>query len=120
MADEVVAISFGGAYECGADKVLNITVPEGLTVDSAVETVNAAFDAENPEVVLVEACRHMKVIAGSLAFHADTAVALMNFHAATQAESFDYGYRAASDLRAGDRDHDDRAGTARFARKGAW
>lgn len=52
--------------------------------------------------------------------HADTAVALMNFHAATQAESFDYGYRAASDLRAGDRDHDDRAGTARFARKGAW
>ena len=74
MADEVVAISFGGAYECGADKVLNITVPEGLTVDSAVETVNAAFDAENPEVVLVEACRHMKVIAGSLAFHADTAV----------------------------------------------
>ena len=29
MADEVVAISFGGAYECGADKVLNITVPEG-------------------------------------------------------------------------------------------
>ena len=74
MADEVVAISFGGAYECGADKVLNITVPEGLTVDSAVETVNAAFDAENPEVVLVEACRHMKVVAGSLAFHADTAV----------------------------------------------
>lgn len=74
MADEVVAISFGGAYECGADKVLNITVPEGLTVDSAVETVNAAFDVENPEVVLVEACRHMKVIAGSLAFHADTAV----------------------------------------------
>ena len=74
MADEVVAISFGGAYECGADKVLNITVPEGLTVDSAVDTVNAAFDAENPEVVLVEACRHMKVIAGSLAFHADTAV----------------------------------------------
>ncbi|SLN47869.1 hypothetical protein PSA7680_02458 [Pseudoruegeria aquimaris] len=52
--------------------------------------------------------------------HADTAVALMNFYAATQAESFDYGYRAASDLRAGDRDHDDRAGTARFARKGAW
>jgi len=52
--------------------------------------------------------------------HADTAVALMNFHAATQAKSFDYGYRAASDLRAGDRDHDDRAGTARFARKGAW
>lgn len=52
--------------------------------------------------------------------HADTAVALMNFHAATVAESFDYGYRPASDLRAGDRDHDDRAGAARFGRKGAW
>lgn len=52
--------------------------------------------------------------------HADTAVALMNFHAATHAESFDYGYRAASELRSEDRDHDDRAGSARFARRGAW
>lgn len=52
--------------------------------------------------------------------HADTAVALMNFHAATSAESFDYGYRAASELRGDDRDHDDRAGSARFAGRGAW
>ncbi|PKQ02633.1 MAG: hypothetical protein CVT72_16710, partial [Alphaproteobacteria bacterium HGW-Alphaproteobacteria-11] len=52
--------------------------------------------------------------------HADTAVAMMNFHAATHAESFDYGYRAASELRSEDRDHDDRAGSARFARRGAW
>ena len=74
MADEVVAISFGEACDCGADKVLRITVPEGVALDAAADTVNAAFDAEQPGVVLVEATRHMKVIAGSLAFHADTAV----------------------------------------------
>ena len=74
MADEVVAISFGEACDCGADKVLRITVPEGVALDAAADTVNAAFDAEQPGVVLVEAPRHMKVIAGSLAFHADTAV----------------------------------------------
>lgn len=74
MADEVVAISFGGAYECGANKVVNITVPAELTIDAAAETVNAVFDAEQPGVVLVEATRHMKVLAGSLAFHTETAV----------------------------------------------
>ena len=74
MADEVVAISFGEACDCGADKVLRITVPEGVALEAAAATVNAAFDAEQPGVVLVEATRHMKVIAGSLAFHADTAV----------------------------------------------
>ena len=74
MADEVVAISFGTPFECGADKVLNITVPEGLALDAAADTVNAAFDAERPAIVLVEAARHMKVIAGSLAFHAGTSV----------------------------------------------
>ena len=74
MADEVVAISFGTPFECGADKVLNITVPEGLALDAAADTVNAAFDTERPAIVLVEAARHMKVIAGSLAFHAGTSV----------------------------------------------
>ena len=74
MADEIVAISFGEASDCGADKVLRITVPEGVALDAAADTVNAAFDAEQPGIVLIEATRHMKVIAGSLAFHADTAV----------------------------------------------
>ncbi len=74
MADEVVAISFGEPANCGADKVIRINVPEGIALDAAADTVNAAFDAERPEIVLVEAARHMKVIAGSLAFHADTSV----------------------------------------------
>ena len=74
MADEIVAISFGEASDFGADKVHRITVPEGVALDAAADTVNAAFDAEQPGIVLIEATRHMKVIAGSLAFHADTAV----------------------------------------------
>lgn len=74
MADEVVLVSFGEAPAAVADKVAQVTVPEGTVLDDAAETVVSVFDAEQPNVVLVEPTRHMKTIAGKLAAHAGTSV----------------------------------------------
>jgi phage FluMu gp28-like protein len=51
--------------------------------------------------------------------HADTAVAMMNFHAATGSETFEYGYTPASKVDPGEQ-MEDRAGMARFGKRGAW
>lgn len=51
--------------------------------------------------------------------HADTAVAMMNFHAATGSETFEYGYMPASKIDPGEQ-MEDRAGMARFSKRGAW
>ena len=76
MADEVVLVAFAGMEvpAAVADKVLHVAVPEGAVVDDAADTVIAAFDAEQPGVVLVEPTRHMKTVAGKLAAHAGAAV----------------------------------------------
>ena len=76
MADEVVLVAIAGleAPEAVADKVARIEVPAGSVVEDAADTVIALFDAERPSVVLVEPTRRMKVIAGKLAAHAQTAV----------------------------------------------
>lgn len=74
IADEVVLVVFGAVQEGIADKVLHISVPEGAVVDDAYETLNAIFDAQQPEVVLVEPTRHMKSLAGRLAAHTNTSV----------------------------------------------
>ena len=74
LADEVALVSFGQAPDACADKVLNIAVPDGFTVDDAADTVIAAFDSFAPGVVVVEPTRSCKVIAGKLAAHANTVV----------------------------------------------
>lgn len=73
LADEVVLVSFGEAPADSADKVVQISVPEGSVLDDAAKTVISVFDAEQPAVVLIEPARHMKTIAGKLAAHANTA-----------------------------------------------
>lgn len=75
MADQVVLVTFGKVpSQPAADKVLNITVEEGYTLDNAAETVISVFESETPDCVLVEPTRHMKVIAGRLAAHAGVSV----------------------------------------------
>ena len=74
IADEVVAISFGSAPDGIADKIVEVVVPEGAVLDDADATVVSVFDAEHPDVVLVEPTRHMKSIAGKLAAHVNTSV----------------------------------------------
>ena len=66
MADEVVLVAIADMEvpAAVADKVLHVALPEGAVVDDAADTVIAAFDAEQPGVVLVEPTRHMKVVAG--------------------------------------------------------
>ncbi|MDR2721836.1 MAG: electron transfer flavoprotein subunit alpha/FixB family protein [Coriobacteriaceae bacterium] len=76
LADEVVLVVIGeGQIPRGvADKVVHIALPQGAVYDDAADTVNAIFDAQAPELVLVEPTRHLKVIAGKLAAHAKTSV----------------------------------------------
>ena len=56
MADEVVLVAIADMEvpAAVADKVLHVALPEGAVVDDAADTVIAAFDAEQPGVVLVE------------------------------------------------------------------
>ena len=73
-ADEVALVAFGDMEmppSC-ADLIYRVTVPEGLSLDNATATVNAIFDHVRPDVVLVEPTRHMRILAGALAFHGGT------------------------------------------------
>lgn len=72
MADEVTLVAFADMEvpAACADKITRIAVPEGAVLDDAADTVIAAFDAEQPDIVLVEPTRHLKTIAGKLAAHA--------------------------------------------------
>ncbi|MGN0959436.1 MAG: electron transfer flavoprotein subunit alpha/FixB family protein [Coriobacteriales bacterium] len=76
MADEVVLIAVGGSQvpEACADQVLTIAVPAGAVYEDAADTVIAAFDAQQPGVVLAEPTRRNKIIAGKLAGHAGASV----------------------------------------------
>ncbi len=76
MADEVVLFAVGDMEvpaSC-ADKVLHVALPEGAVFDDAADTLIAAFDASQPDVVFAEPTRHVKVVVGKLAAHADAAV----------------------------------------------
>lgn len=72
-ADEVSLVCFGGAVEGASDKVLNVAVPAGALVDDAAYALVGA--ASVADVVLVEATRRGKVIAGRLAAKLGTAAA---------------------------------------------
>lgn len=76
MADEVVFIAIEGIEvpDSVADVVVRITLPEGAVYDDAASTVISVYDAQAPQVVLVEPTRRMKAIAGKLAAHAGVAV----------------------------------------------
>lgn len=68
VADEVILVDLGcGALEGVADKVYKVSVPDGVMVDDAYETVCALAAKDEPEVVLVEPTRRMKVVSGRLA-----------------------------------------------------
>ena len=72
-ADEVSLVCFGGAVEGASDKVLNVAVPAGALVDDPAYALAGA--AEAADVVLCEATRRCKVIAGRLAAKLGTAAA---------------------------------------------
>lgn len=72
-ADSVDLVCFGGAVEGASDRVLNVTVPEGALVDDAYLAL-LPF-AEEADVVLAEATRRGKAVAGRIAAKLGTAAA---------------------------------------------
>ncbi|MCL2529386.1 MAG: electron transfer flavoprotein subunit alpha/FixB family protein [Coriobacteriia bacterium] len=76
VANEVVLVLIGElpATVGSADKIIHIALPTGEVYDNAADTVNAVFDSEAPDLVLIESTRHLRVIAGKLAAHVGTSV----------------------------------------------
>lgn len=76
MADEVVLVAVGGSQvpEACADQVLTVELPQGAVYEDAAETVAAAFDAQQPGIVMAEPTRRNKILVGKLAAHAGAAV----------------------------------------------
>ena len=74
LADEVVLVTFGATPEGVSDKTIVVNVPEGAVADDAAATVQAVYDAEQPQVVLAEPTRHVKSVVGRLAAAAGTSV----------------------------------------------
>ena len=75
IADEVVLAVVKGAPLTGvADKAYDVELPAGEPVENAVAGVKAAYDAAQPDVVLVEPTPRNKILAGTLAAQLGTAV----------------------------------------------
>jgi electron transfer flavoprotein alpha subunit len=75
-ADNVVLVVIGAteAPTGIADKTIKVSLPAGAVYDDAAATVAAVFDIEAPQIVIAEPTRHLKVVIGKLAAHANTAV----------------------------------------------
>lgn len=68
MADEVCLVVAGSEPVTGvADVVYELSVPEGAVVDDAYETLAFLCEQREPDIVLVEPTRRMKLLAGRLA-----------------------------------------------------
>lgn len=76
MADEVILVAVGDMEipAAIADRILHVNLPEGSAFDDTADTVKAAFDAEQPDTVLAEPTKHVKVVAGKLAAHAGSSI----------------------------------------------
>lgn len=74
LADEVVLVTFGATPEGASDKTVVVNVPEGAVADDAAATVQAVFEAEQPQVVLAEPTRHVKSVVGRVAAAAGASV----------------------------------------------
>lgn len=93
MADAVTLCVVGAPAVTGAaDKCIHVEVPAGNIADDAYLAVNAAFDAEGAEVVLVEEGISTLSLAGRLAAHAGTAAVVgTRSIAAGKAETLYFG-----------------------------
>lgn len=74
LADEVILVTFGATPEGVSDKTIVVNVPEGAVADDAAATIQAIYDAEQPQVVLAEPTRHIKSVVGRMAAAAGTSV----------------------------------------------
>ncbi len=75
IADEVVLAVVKGAPQTGiADKAYDVELPEGEAAENAVAGVQAVYDAEQPDVVLIEPTPRNKILGGMVAAKAGASV----------------------------------------------
>jgi len=67
LVDEVVYVTFGDALTGIADKVCVVDVPVGHMKEDAVDSFHAIFRSEQPEIVISESTRRLRVIVGRMA-----------------------------------------------------
>ncbi|HIT51385.1 MAG TPA: electron transfer flavoprotein subunit alpha/FixB family protein [Candidatus Aveggerthella excrementigallinarum] len=74
LAEEVVCVTLGETVTGVADKTVVINVPDGHPKEDAHETALAVMEAEDPQIVLSEPTRRLKIIVGKLAAHEGASV----------------------------------------------
>lgn len=57
-----------------ADVAYAVELPDGQAFENAYDTIEALFDEQTPEIVLMQSSPRMKIIGGRLAAHANTSV----------------------------------------------
>ena len=67
LVDEVVYLTFGEAVTGIADKCIKVAVPQGQVKESALDTMSAVIEREDPQIVLFEPTRRLKIIVGRIA-----------------------------------------------------
>ena len=68
ISDELILISFSGVeiQENISDRLARVELPEQALIDDAFESIKPFIDQENPDQIIVESTRALKVIAGKL------------------------------------------------------
>ncbi len=67
LVDEVVYLTFCEPVAGVADKCVKVSVPEGLAKEAAVDTMWEVVKAEDPQIVLFEPTRRLKIVVGRMA-----------------------------------------------------
>lgn len=67
LVDEVVYVTFGEPVPEAANRVIAVRVPEDQAKEAAFDTLYQVFKNEDPEIVLSEPTRRLKVIVGRIA-----------------------------------------------------
>ncbi|MEG2369398.1 MAG: electron transfer flavoprotein subunit alpha/FixB family protein [Raoultibacter sp.] len=75
LSDKVIAVAVGftPSASCAQD-VYTLSVPKENIVDDCAASLISLYEQEAPDAVLVESTRSLKVVAGRLGAHAQTAV----------------------------------------------
>lgn len=67
LVGEVIFVTFGEPVTGIADKVEVVEVPEGHVKEDAFDTIEAIFQAEQPEIVMAEPTRRLRIVIGRMA-----------------------------------------------------
>lgn len=74
QSPEVTLVYFGDAPGTKANRVLQVSVPEGEVIDDGAATVQAYLGGRKPRFIIGESSRSVKTVLGKLAFSFGTSV----------------------------------------------